>query len=686
MPTDPRTHLGRRGFTINGVLILILVASVVLSTSVFLNVGEELALGASMRRARLSASAEAVVADMEERLLATTQQLSGALGQTDLALLNTKVGELAVPGGLTLDHGGTGWRVIEVRDRERIPHDERPLATWTDHPRLAYAGIPPLGGMVSARTLVVAVYATVRDGGGASFRVRRDLAISRIPPHQHALYVSGDAEICASATAENAVSGSVRIDGVLWAKSCQGIIRFTGGIEARDGIDVELPSTHYVMGSDGQLPLASVSGQELGLSRPLARWSGRVRVDAALGGPVGPGRLSNAFIAGSGECDDVPAAGGVSCAGTARYFPSVQIQRTSSGPGREFTVVCGAPYERDTCAEASAGVSYVPWPFNGPLPAGTAAPDPEAPGLPWRGLLADARRETRCTASVGGNSFRTGRCPTNLYGFRLDVGAMPALRGGVLSIRRAAGQAGGADPTGAQEIVLLTNAAALPGPLTVHSEIPVYLAGDFNTSTAAEYSGPPPAKIHAPRIVVLPNEATAQLLTSTVWDSVPRFGSGTPASEPLRAESNVTIVAVLRSLYCRSVGGHYFGGVWDGVPAVLGDWSSSGLRIIGALEATESPTNAAACAAFAPAFGNEAEGTTRQPAFRTVFYDERLLSPAFQPPGGWSRLNVAFAGPSAVPGRTPERQARAIGGTVAVRRVRDNQHGLPIIPPAVPIP
>lgn len=172
--------------------------------------------------------------------------------------------------------------------------------------------------------------------------------------------------------------------------------------------------------------------------------------------------------------------------------------------------------------------------------------------------MPDARREARCTATVGGNTYRTARCPTNVYGFRIDLGALPAVNGGMLSIRRASRQASGANPSGAQEIVLLTNTRRLAGSLTIHSEVPIYLEGSFNTAFQAPFNGPPPAIIQAPRIVVLPNESPWQLQTSSVWDSVPHM-AGPATAMPLRAESNVSVYAVLRSGFCGTVEGRYFG-------------------------------------------------------------------------------------------------------------------------------
>lgn len=692
-PGAVRTSLAacRRGFALNAVLITIVLMTMLVTTSVFLTVAEENSAAAARQRVRLAAAAEAVVAEMQERLLARAQSVSGALWDVDLAVMNSAAVldvELADP-GVEIDAARTGWRVIEVRDGERIPHDEVPVAAWTDQPRLAYAGTPPVGGLVAARTLVVAIYATVTGRDGGTYRVRRDLAISQVPPHQHALYAAGDAELCSYGTTASAVGGPVRVDGRLIALSCPNLIRYTGGIEARDGITVADPATHYVVGTDGQLPLASVSRAEAEAdpAAALAPWGGRVRVDAALGGALGTGRLSTASVAGSGECDDVPAAGGLGCGGAARYFPSVQVQRTTRGAGTEFSAVCGAAYD-EGCADVLAAIAYRPWPFLAEPLDGVAAVDPSDPQSLWRGLLPDARRETRCTATVGGNTFRTARCATNLYGFRVDLARLPAVAGGLLSIRAATGQSPDANPSGAQEIVLLENASSLAGPLTIHSELPVYVAGNFNTTFRAAYNGPPPAKIHAPRVVVLPNEATSQLQTSAVWDSVPRAGSTTPAAEPLRAESNVTLYVVIRSGYCRSVGGRYFGGAWEGAPAVLGDWSRAGLRIVGAVEVQDETTTAAACAAFAAAMdAPPPSGTaTLQPLSRTLLFDERLLHANFQPPGAWGYGNVAYSGPSAVPGRTFARQLRAIGGTVVVRRIRDDWRGFPPIPAAVPIP
>jgi hypothetical protein len=692
MRADP---LGcRRGFALQAVLVTILAATMILSTAVFLTVTEERAAGSAAQRARLAAAAEGVVAEMQERLLLRSHGVAGALEEEDFAALNASLATLRVPEGLELDASASGWRLIEVREQERIPHDEAPLAMWPDQPRLSYDGLPPVGGL-AGRTLVVAVFATLREGDHGRFRVRRDLAVTRVPPHQHALYVMGDAELCASAPGAAWIGGPVRVDGTLTAASCPHLLRYGGSVEARDGIVAPAPAAHFLAGADGESPLVPVARAEAEAAPAalLARWGGRVRVGAALGGRIGPGRMSTPAVAGTGECAEVPAAGDFTCGGRARYQPSVQVRRTSTGPGTDYAWTCGAAYP-EGCDEVLAAITYHPWPFEAEQREGVAAPDPAQPLLPWQGLLPDARRERRCTATVGGESYRTARCPTNLYGFRIDVGALPPIRGGLLSIRRAAAQVPGADPTA--EVVLLSSAAALQGPLTIHSEIPVFVEGSFNVAFRPGYGGPPPAMIDAPRITILPNEAGWQLRTSAVWDSVPAFGTGSARAMPLRAESNVSVYAVLRAGFCGTSEGMYFGGAWEGIPAVLGDWSAAGLRIVGAVEGRRDGSGAAACARFwHPLNVPSPSGTTTlQPASRTLLFDERLLHPGFRVPGSWSAENVSATG---VPGWTPERQARASGGTVVVRRVRDDWRGLPPVPagidpppsrpfPAAPVP
>ena len=671
------------------VLVLIVAATMVVTSLVILTVSEERAAAAAGSRAALVRAADAVVAEMQERLVARVQRSSGALWTPDIAILNAEVtGDVEVPPGVRIDFARTGFRVIEQRENETIPHDAAVVAAFSDQPRLGYDGIPPVGGLVAARTLVVSVYVTVRPASGrGSYTLRRDLAVSQVPPHQHALYAAGEAAPCAYG-GDAWIGGPVRVDGTLTAPACSGLVRYTGGIEARDGLSVLGAGSHYVVGSDGQTQVASVSREDATADAAgwLSRWGGRVRVGAALGGPLAITRLSTWTAAGIGECEDFADPGGLVCSGRARYYPAVQVQRMTRGAGGEYAVRCGPAYEDDGCPELGGAIAYVPWPFAAEMPAGAAADVPGTPGRLWRGLLPDSEREIRCTGTVAGNVFRTARCPTNAYGFTIDVGALPAIEGGVLSVRRAANAADGSNDSGLQEIVLLTNATALAGPLTIHSEIPVYIAGSFNTRFTAAYNGPPPASIQAPRIVVLPNEALGQLQTSMVWDSVPPAGSSTPTALPLHAESNVTLYAVLRTSFCAGSGVSSTG-VVAASPAVLGDWRAASLRVVGAVELSQAGAASAACTVYSRAPGAlPPSGTsTVQPASRMILYDDRLLHPQFQPYGSWTYGNVPAGGAAAIPGRPPARQLRTTGGTAIVRRLAGDLRGAPAIPPALPI-
>lgn len=676
----------RSGHALLMVLVLIVSATLVVGGLGILTVTEERAAGAAGERAAMVRGADAVLAELQERLLARVQHTSGGLSAPDLVILNAEAMDVDVPPGIRIDSTRTGYRVVEQRELETIPHDEAIVAAWTDQPRLGYDGVPPVGGLVAARTLVVAVYATVRtQSGAARYTVRRDLAVSQVPPHQHALYASGAAVACAWG-GEGWIGGPVRIDGAMAALGCPGILRYTGGIEARDAISIA-GGSHILVGTDGQVKVASLSRLEATTdpAAALSRSGGRVRVSAGLGGALALSRLSSWSTAGVGECDDFAEPGGLVCSGRARYYPAVQVQRVTRGSGGEFTTRCGAAYDEAGCPDLAGAITYLPWPFAGPMPAGVATDAPGSPGLLWRGLFTDPEREERCTASVAGNTFRTARCPTNAYGFQIDIGALPAIRGGLLSIRRAQNLPAGSNDTGMQEVVLLTNATSLAGPLTIHSELPVYVAGSFNTRFSAAYNGPPPASIQAPRIVVLPNEALAQLRTTTVWDSVGPAGTSVPVALPLRAETNVTIYAVLRTSFCPA-NVPWTTGVIPASPAVLGDWRAAGLRVVGAVAASEAPPGSPACAVYsrAPGAPPPSGTTSHQPGSRMVLYDDRLLHPLFQPYGSWTHANVPAGGPSAIPARPPARQFRATGGTAVARRIGGDLRNA-AVPPAVGI-
>ena len=135
------------------------------------------------------------------------------------------------------------------------------------------------------------------------------------------------------------------------------------------------------------------------------------------------------------------------------------------------------------------------------------------------------------------------------------------------------------------------------------------------------------------------------------------------------AQSNVTIYAVLRLQTCRQIGAADYGGSWRAAPAVLGDWSRVGLRVVGAVQIEDRTSDGFACASWgAPLNGAPPSGTpTLEPRSRELLYDPRLLHPAFQPPGSWTAANVPAPSASGAPTRTAVRQAYAIGGTTVLR-------------------
>jgi hypothetical protein len=241
--------------------------------------------------------------------------------------------------------------------------------------------------------------------------------------------------------------------------------------------------------------------------------------------------------------------------------------------------------------------------------------------------------------------------------------SIPPLIGGVIAIRRQ--QTSGV--TGSNEIVLIRKASTLQGPLTLVSELPVVIWGSFNVSN------PKPAMIYAPRITVMPNETEAQLRTSMAWDYVPGEGEPGPSVVPVQAQSNVTLYAVLRSGYCRTVGGADYGGSWEAMPAAYGDWRRAGLRVAGAVEGYDD-TSASCSSYWAPINGPQPGGVLSTPPFqRSVLFNRRLLHPAGQPPGSWGADNFDYMN-TAIPGaptRTRSRQAYGFGGTAVLRQLQD---------------
>ncbi len=661
----------QRGSALIWVLGFIVVLGIVIAgTQLVARMAErEMYARAELSRAEIAAAG--AVEALTDQLRALVGQRLGNVAPADLAALRVPAGLEVTGASLRLDTAGTGVRIVDVREWEVIPHDEQVLDAWTHQPRVSWDALPDVGGSVAARTVEVEVYATAHGPREGRRMATRRLAVSVVAPHQHALYTQGDAEIVGGGPG-GLVGGPVRVDGTGWFGAGGYLVHYAGGIEARDGISAAGP-LHVVMGTAypaGAPSLESLSrfAAEASPGGMLAPWQGRVRIRPAVGGSVSPGRMQTAGVAGSGECADFAGA----CFGRGGFQPSLTLRRTHAGRDSTFSVACGEAYRDDAagCAQAASGIRYAPWPFSAAPPPGLAAWDPDRPGRIWKGLFPDFRREGACDASaLVGRPYRTFRCPGNAYGFVIEPARLDSIPGGLLVVRRAAGQAG-ADP--AAEVVLIRDAGTLRGPLTLFSELPVVIWGSFNVAN------PRPAMISAPRITVMPAETQAQLRESFRWDVAP--GENDPAARvaPVQARSSVTLYAVLRTGYCRTAGSAYFGGSWEGIPAVAGDWSRAALRVNGAVEGYE---QTGTCAAYwAPFNAAQPGGVAPVPPFqRGVLFNRRLLHPDGQPPGSyrWEHFPAAGGVPGA-PTRTRERQRNAFGGMTVLRLMQD----LRTMPPA----
>jgi hypothetical protein len=645
------------------------------------------ALRTSMSRSAARGTRDAAgsaAAVLGARLASLAAERLGDLAQPDLDALAASVSTLPAPGGgmtLRTGPGETGVVLLRVRRNHPLAYDETPREVWTDQPRRRWDVIPPVGGLVASQTLDFLVFATVEGAEGARSTARAVVSVSRVPPHQDALYVAGDAEICAAGGSVHRIHGTVRVDGSLRLADCGGTVEYTGGIELTGDLRVDgAPGLHQLAGDAGALPLASLASgtAELDPDAAAAAWGGRLRMAGALGGRLPATRFATAAVAGSGDCLDFVPGADAACGGAAAYHPTLQVWGDGSSPAHR----CGAGWGGSGCAPALAALTWTRWPFAGGVDLSTARPDPADPGRLWKGLYPDPRREARCTATVAGTRWRTFRCPGNAWGWALDAGALPVLPGGLLSVARSAGMPPEANPDGTREVLVVRNSAEIAGPLTIHSQLPVVVVGSFNVVD------PKPAMIHAPRITVLPAEAELALRTTSVWDSVAGTGGGAPRALPLVAQSNVTIYAVLRMQTCRRIGAADHGGSWRAAPAVLGDWSRVGLRIVGAVQVEDRTSDGLACASWgAPLNGAPPSGTpTLEPRSRELLYDPRLLHPGFQPPGSWTAANIPAQSASGAPGRTAARQGHATGGTV-VLHIRSAGVGGPLkLPAAVPFP
>lgn len=674
---------GERGSALVWVLGFIVTLGIVISASQLLARMAERRMYARNSVSRTELAAASAVEVLTDRVRATAAQRLGNLAWPDMLAINVNATTLAShleTTGATIqsDTALTGVRIVDVREWEVLPHDEKILDAWTHQPRISYDGLPDVGGSVAARTIVVEVYATAHSPREGRRMVTRRVAVSVIAPHQHALYAQGHAEL-AGKESEGVVGGPVRIDGSAEFGPGDHMMTYLGGIEARDGISVG-SGGHVVAGTSfpgGAPTLQSLSraGFEASPGSSLAPWQGRVRIRPSIGGGHGPGRMQSSSVAGTGECLDFDAA----CFGRASFRPAITLRRVTAGAGAEYSYSCGEAYNDDgaytcgTVARAPA-IRYLPWPFAGAQAAGKAARDPASTSVLWKGLFPDFRREAPCDASeIVGRPYLTFRCPTNAYGFHLDLSLLPAIQGGMIAIRRQA-----ASSPGAQEVVLIRRAGTLAGPLTLISEVPVVIWGSFNVNN------PKPAMISAPRITVMPAETEQQLGYAMSWDVVAGEGESQPYVVPVQAQSNVTIYAVLRSGYCRAIGGAYYGGSFEGIPAAYGDWRRAALRVNGAVEGYDlTSSGAAACGAYwAPFNGAQPGGatSTKAPFQRSVLFNRRLLHPAGQPPGSWHWDNFDYFN-NPVPGaptRTRNRQVHAFGGMTVLRLIQD----LRTIPPA----
>lgn len=608
-----------------------------------------------------SLAAESAARTMAERLVGVAALELGDVDAADLAALEADLESITLPAGTRLDTAESGYRMVAVRDSLSTPYDQPHLSVTSDWPRTSYAVPPRLQARELRDVRVVEVRSTVRTLTGASRSATLLLAIGYAAPHQNAIYGDGDVEMCVTGGA-GAVSGRVEADGALVLR-CSKTLTYAGELLASDDITVT-GNTHRLTWDGGSATLTSQTRTaiESDPAAALAAWGGRVRVASGLGAHLGTTRFQTPEHAGSGECSDFDAA----CAGAGVYFPSAQVQRVTSGPGSEFDLRCGYAYGGSDCSSLTAGIRYVPFPFTTSAPIGTARFAPGDPTWIWKGLFADPRREARCTAQVNDStSFRTFRCPTNPYGFVIDLSQLPGLPGGLLSVLASTQTNTLNNESGFQEIVFLENAQALAGPLTIHSELPVYIKGSFNSLTRL------PAMIDAPLITVLPQTAGEQLTRAQVWDS-----TAITTPDHLDAQQPVQIVGVLRSNYERTQSG-YYGGTFEQIPSVLGDWSQTTLEVLGAVEGREvapgSPGSFSS--AFAPYGSAPSEMETLQPSGRRIIFDRRLLSASFQPPGSWNAANTPPAGAGGT--RTPARQANAAGGAVVVHTLSGFERSAP---------
>lgn len=614
-------------------------------------------------------SAEAVARVMGSQLVSTAEMNLGVMTQDLVDSLNATVDSITVPDGVTLDDE-TGYYVTRIEAGEVVAYDDTALVTTTDHPRFAFEVPPVYGPERAAQTVEVVVVAKARVRAARS-TVRARYAISKFLPHPFAVYTDGDLDACVAASSELDVAGLIRTEGTFLSR-CDGPRRYWSDIWAQQGVTVTDLGPHEVALDSTALtalPTITAGEMETNPGSVLAATGGRVRVGAGIGDAMVPSRFQTASVAGTGECSDRLGA----CGGAGSFFPSVQLQRATTGPSTDYDLRCGWAYGAETCAPVGTAIAYVPYPWTDHASPDSARIDPSDPNRLWQGLYPDYRRESRCTAVLPTDTvYRTFRCITNAFGYVVDMAAMPAVSGGLLHVQGWTSPPAGMNPY--QEVLYLKNATTLPSPLTIVSEIPVVIEGSYNTASAL------PAMIDAPLITVLPAEADDQLATAAVWDS-----TSTTVPTALAAYSPVRVRAVLRGDY-HVTGANYYGGTLEQIPAVLGDFSGVSLEVWGAVEGREVPLDASSGYAswHAPYGAEPSEMATWQPAGRRIIHDPLLNDATRQPRGSWYWPNIPAAGAGG--SRTQVRQVKASGGFAIVRRLEDPTPVTDAAPSTVALP